>query len=204
MHKLFISSILKPKTIRIVEKTTRNCLRIPFLNTIFPDAFFIFLTRDPRSNISSLIEGWRGARKFQAYRLPGGIEIEGYVGSAWNFLLPPGWDKYAKGRRLEQVCAFQYRTANQNALESLSKIPENRWMILRYEDLITYPKEKVNEICEKMDLSYTGGLKRMAEEMPVVNTPVQPNSNKWKKNESQVMSIIETVRDISERMGYTL
>jgi len=47
---------------RLLEKTPENCLRLPFLLEIFPDARIIHLTRDGRSNISSaftLIPGWR-------------------------------------------------------------------------------------------------------------------------------------------------
>lgn len=199
-----ISPYLKPQEIRLVEKSPKNCLRIPFLDVLFPDAIFIFLTRDPRTNISSLLEGWRKNDKYQTYRLPVEIEIKGYKGKMWKFLLPPGWEEYVTEVRLKEVCVFWYRVANKMALESLSNIADDPKMILRYEDLIVDSKNVIKRICSKVQLSYSGGLKGMAEKMPPVNTSSRPNRNKWKKNEHKVMSVIETVREVSERLGYVL
>jgi hypothetical protein len=56
----------RPARMTFVEKTPKNALRIPFLNALFPAAKFIFLHRDPRSNIGSLIDGWN-SRKFITY-----------------------------------------------------------------------------------------------------------------------------------------
>lgn len=46
-------------TAALLEKTPKNSLRIPFLVEAFPDARFIFLWRDPRENVSSIMEAWR-------------------------------------------------------------------------------------------------------------------------------------------------
>ena len=46
---------------RFLEKTPKNSLRIPFLNEVFPDALYIYLYRDPRENLSSIIEAWRSS-----------------------------------------------------------------------------------------------------------------------------------------------
>jgi hypothetical protein len=48
--------------IRLLEKTPKNCLRIPFIDTIYPDARYIYLYRDPKDSISSIMEGWRHQR----------------------------------------------------------------------------------------------------------------------------------------------
>lgn len=202
IHEVLIAPVLKPKKIRIAEKTPKNCLRVPFMNALFPDAFFVFLERDPCTNISSLMEGWREIGRYETYHVPGGVKIEGYSGSAWNFVLPPGWREYSMGVRLEEVCAFQYRVANHTALEDLSHIPEGRWMTVCYEDLVGAPKETVKQLCDVIGLDYVGGLRKWAEEMPPVNITSLPDSEKWKKNESAVMSVIESVRDIAGRMGY--
>ena len=48
--------------IRLLEKTPKNALRIPFLRAVFPDALFIYLYREPRENLSSIIEAWKSGR----------------------------------------------------------------------------------------------------------------------------------------------
>src|SRR5262249_6051022 len=59
-----------------------NCLRIPFLRALFPDARFVFLRRDGRATISSLIEGWRAGSRYETYRLPAPLPIAGTKGRA--------------------------------------------------------------------------------------------------------------------------
>jgi hypothetical protein len=44
---------------RLLEKTPKNALRIPFLAQAFPDARFVFLYRDPRETVSSMLDAWR-------------------------------------------------------------------------------------------------------------------------------------------------
>jgi hypothetical protein len=48
----------RPKAVRFLDGPIKNSFRVPFLAGSFPDAKFIFLTRNPRDNISSLIDGW--------------------------------------------------------------------------------------------------------------------------------------------------
>ncbi len=61
----------RPDRIRRLEKTPKNALRIPFFEQIFPDARYIFLWRDPRENLSSIIEAWRSGRWKTYNGLPG-------------------------------------------------------------------------------------------------------------------------------------
>ena len=42
----------------VVDKSPRNCLRIPFVKSIFPDARYIFLIRDGRDTIISIKKQW--------------------------------------------------------------------------------------------------------------------------------------------------
>ena len=51
--------LTSPGALRFLEKTPKNALRVPFFARIFPDARFIFLWRDPRENIASIMQAWR-------------------------------------------------------------------------------------------------------------------------------------------------
>jgi hypothetical protein len=96
--------------IRLLEKTPKNCLRIPFLQALFPDARFVFLRRDGRPTVSSLIDAWRAGGRYVTYHLPTPVHIAGRVGDEWCFLLPRGWRALA-GAPLEEVCATQWLAA---------------------------------------------------------------------------------------------
>jgi Sulfotransferase family len=204
VNKAFITPLLKPETIRIVEKTAKNCVRVSFLSKVFPDALFVFLVRDPRTNISSLMEGWKEKGKYHTYWVPGGLEIDGYGTGPWNFFLPPGWQDYAGGKRLAEVCAFQYRIANEAILEGLGSVSEERKVTVRYEDLLATPQKEIERVCKATNLSYRGGLQTMTEQLPSVNSSTRPHRDKWRKNEQQVLSVIDMVDGIAARMGYTL
>ena len=42
----------------MLEKTPKNALRLPFLARVFPEARFIYLHRDPRRVLASMMEAW--------------------------------------------------------------------------------------------------------------------------------------------------
>ena len=71
--------------LRFLEKTPKNALRLPFMEKIFPDALYIFLFRDVRANLSSMMEAWK-ARRWVTYP-----NLKSWQGPPWSLLLPPGW-----------------------------------------------------------------------------------------------------------------
>jgi sulfotransferase family protein/aspartyl/asparaginyl beta-hydroxylase len=59
-------------SLRMLEKTPKNALRVPFLAAVFPEARFIYLHRDPRQVLGSMIEGWQSGRFATYPKLPAG------------------------------------------------------------------------------------------------------------------------------------
>ena len=43
----------------VMDKSPRNCLKIPFIQRVFPEATFIFLLRDGRDVILSMTKQWK-------------------------------------------------------------------------------------------------------------------------------------------------
>ena len=56
--------------IRILEKTPKNALRVPFLARVFPQAHFVYLYRDVRETLASMIEAWNSGRFVTYPELP--------------------------------------------------------------------------------------------------------------------------------------
>ena len=54
------------KTDLVVDKSPRNCLKIPFVNAIFPEARYIVLFRDGRDAILSIRKQWKDKSKIFA------------------------------------------------------------------------------------------------------------------------------------------
>ena len=95
--------------VRMLEKTPKNALRVPFLASVFPEARFIYLHRD------------RAAGAFEHDR---GLDAAGVFGRIrncragpvppWSLLLVPGWQELI-GAPLHEIVAAQWRTTTQAA-----------------------------------------------------------------------------------------
>lgn len=196
-----MTSRSKPDTIRFVDKNPRYCLRTTWLDSLWPDASYVFIGRDPRSNLSSLIEGWKSQRH-SSFRPGEPLEIAGYRGPDWQFLRPAGWQRYTRGVTLGEVCAFQYGRANEAALNGLGSIPADRVRRLSYEALVAEPVKHIRQLCEWLGLAFAGGLRRFAQELPPVNTLQPPDPKRWERNRAEVEEVLPLVVDVARRLGY--
>jgi hypothetical protein len=193
---------------RYLDKVPRNSLRIPYLLRMFPDAWFVFIKRDGRATVSSMITGWRTWGRFGiGLKLPVRLSIDGYEGSEWKFLLPAGWEAYAAGgRTLAEVCAFQWIAANEAILEAKELVESERWVELRYETLVASPRETVATLLGSLALPLEPHVLTFATELdrhPTQKTLTPPERDKWRKeNRRDVESIIPFIRPMMERLGY--
>jgi hypothetical protein len=65
LHHMFSRLECKHKTAKfIVEKTCANCLRIPFVDGIFNDSCYVYIRRDPRDVLLSMLKRWRAPIDF--------------------------------------------------------------------------------------------------------------------------------------------
>jgi hypothetical protein len=172
---------------RFVEKTPKNVLRIPFLARAFPDALFVFLWRDPRDNLSSIVEAWRSGR-WKTYN-----GLEGFDGP-WSLLLPPGW-RAMNGRPLEEIAAFQWESANRIALDDLERLPRGQWTSVRHEDLVADPARTVRRLCDFAGLEFDAALaERVGAPLPPSrHTQTPPAPDKWKRNEAEIARVLPSI-----------
>lgn len=174
-------------SIRLLEKTPKNALRIPFLSAIFPDARFIYLHREPGPNISSILEAWRSSQ-FITYP-----DLPGWLGNKWSLLLIPDW-KELIGKPLIEIAVRQWLVANEQILEDLARLPQDRWCAVSYEETLSAPQavaQKLSDFaCWGWDQQIEGNLPDSR------NTLTPPDAEKWKANEEEItpfLSLIEPV-----------
>lgn len=170
-----------------LEKTPKNTLRLPFFDRIFPDARFIFLWRDPRENIASIIEAWRSGA-WKTYN-----HLDGFAGP-WSLLLPPGW-REMNGKPLEQIAAWQWQRTNDIVLDDLQALPSQRWMTVSYEDLVRAPRDTVQRLCRFLNLEMDAPLEqRLHSPLPHSRyTLTAPQPDKWRAYEPQIMQVLPSV-----------
>ncbi len=172
-----------------LEKTPRNSLNIDFLRAVFPSARFIYLHRDPRENISSIIEGWRlGAKsgEFVTFR-----KLPDWPLGYWCFLLPPGWHGMS-GRPISDIAAFQWQACNEIILQDLSNLPADHWTSVSYSDLVSQPADELLRLCEFCGAEGGGYLSsRSTGNLPLsASTITPPRKDKWKRHETEIQAVM--------------
>ena len=190
----------RPPAFRFLEKTPRNALNIPFMKKVFPQLQALFLYRDPRENIASIIEAWEeGSRtgRFVTFR-----DLPDWDRSHWCLLLPPHWQKM-KDCSLAEIAAFQWSAANQTIMDNLRANPDIRFMPLSYRSLVDATEETITEITDFLDIPLTDELReRIAGPLPVSNTIVAaPEREKWRRHEQALEQAHHLYAPIEEALS---
>lgn len=177
-----------PGRIRLLEKTPKNALRIPFLAKVFPDALFVYLYRDPRQVLASMMEAWESGG-FRSYP-----QLPGWTGLPWSMVLTPGWrDLIGKG--LPDIVTNQWQTVTNILLDNLEALPENRWSAARYDRFLAEPDMEIRRICTTVDLRWD---RHLGHGLPIARHTVSaPADEKWRKREHEILprlpQIAETI-----------
>jgi hypothetical protein len=180
--------------VRLLEKTPKNALRVPFLLEVFPDAQFIFLQREPRANLSSMMQAWRG-KGWITYR-----QLPGWTGP-WSLLLPPGYERL-RDRPLEEIVAFQWRIANETILDDLADLQRERWTTVRYEALLADPRAEIAKLLEFSGLATDARLEAyLSKPLPLSKyTQTRPDPDKWKQNAQEIERVMPQLEATARRL----
>lgn len=202
-----LRNLLSPRSrsgpIRLLEKTPENCLRLPFLLSLFPDARVLYLTRDGRANINSLIEGWQQPHLFPGYNVPEPLNIPNYRRERWAFTLIPGW-RDLTAALLEEICAWQWIRCNEAVLAHRSategQVP---YLTVRYEDLIADPEIVLERVADFLGLDFENDLARFAFRLPRINVVSTPQQEKWRRqNPAAIERILPLIDPMMQWLGY--
>ncbi|HEY0860928.1 MAG TPA: sulfotransferase [Pseudoxanthomonas sp.] len=162
--------------VRMLEKTPKNALRIPFLKAVFPDAKFIYLHRDPRQVWGSMIDGWMSGR-FRMYTLPG------WQGPTWSFLLTPGWQALS-GQPLGEIVARQWETATRIMLDDLQALPAEDWSAVDYGRFLADPQREARRLSAWAGWSWD---RELGTQLPLSRyTLSQPDPDKWRRHAAEI------------------
>ena len=176
--------------LRMLEKTPKNVLRIPFLRQVFPEARFVYLYRDPREVLGSMIDAWMSGR-FRTYP-----DLPGWTGPDWSLVLVPGWRALA-GRPLPEIVARQWETATRILLDDLDEVPAERVIRIRYDALLADPQATIQRLCARLDLAWDIEL---GAALPRARYTVSaPAPDKWRRHQREIDSVLASIAATGER-----
>ena len=177
--------------LRMLEKTPKNSLRIPFLLQAFPEARFVFLYRDPRQVLASMIEAWLSGR-FQTYR---GM-LPGWPLPYWSLLLTPGWQALID-KPLPQIVAAQWQSAMEVLVDDLERLPPGRCEVVRYDRFVADPAAVIARLCQFLDYGWDQPLQKT---LPLArHTLTLPNPGKWRKHAAVIEPLLPRLQATIER-----
>lgn len=179
-----------PPRVRMLEKTTKSLIRLPFLRALYPDARFIVLHRDPRATISSLMEVWR-TQTMVLYR-----DLPGWEGPGWTLTLVPGW-RELNGRPLEDIVAHQWSECMRILLDDLESLDPAFWSVVHYEDFIADPQQEIERLCAFADLAWD---RHLTAPLPLsVSAFSDPSPDKWRQNAEAIARITTRIAPTAAR-----
>lgn len=192
---------------RFVDKTPESCLRVAYLDALFPDATFVFLRRRAADTVSSLMEGWRARPRFVKYRLPAELTGLGELrGNAWSFALVPGWRELVDAP-LEEICARQYVACNEAVLSAREDADRSRWLDVAYEDLVRTPVDETARLFDALGLPLTPAVRSRAEGLArriSATALTAPRDEKWRDTNAEAIERIRPlVAHVERQLGYT-
>ncbi|GAA3906480.1 hypothetical protein GCM10022276_26250 [Sphingomonas limnosediminicola] len=176
--------------VRMLEKTPKNALRIPLFDAVFPDAMFVYLYRDVRQTIASMMEAWASGA-FRTYP-----ELPGWTGYPWSLLLVPGWRDLI-GRPLSMVVAHQWATTTRIMLDDLEKLPPDRVKVMAHDRFLADPQGTSTELTRSLDLGWD---RELGGQLPLSKVTVsRPSPDKWRRLEREIESVMPIVKEADER-----
>jgi len=157
----------------VIEKTCANSMRVPFIREVFPNARFLYITRDGRDVVLSAAKRWTASveMKYLLKKLKYVPKIDiPFYGlrfvknrihqarsqekrqAVWGPIFP-GMAEWAKSNPLLDVCARQWAESVIEADKAFADMPKEQWHEIKYEDFVTDPKAVLAGIMEWYDPS---------------------------------------------------
>lgn len=185
----------QPDSVRLLEKTPKNALRIPFLDMLFPDARFIFLYRDSAENLGSIMDAWQSGR-FITYP-----DLPDWPGPPWSLLLTPGWQAL-RGKSLAEVALHQWKSANLAIMDALSALPRERWRVLDFAAFLRDPGDVFQRACAFAGLPQDQHIEAELSSHGLPNsryTLTPPAKDKWRRHAAVLQPLLEEAALVMRR-----
>jgi len=214
IRRAFATAATKNKANWLVEKTCANSLRVDFVDSIIPEAKYIFLVRDGRDVVASAMKRWKAELdipyllKKVRYVPVGDLPYYGmrYLGNRIARLISrdkklafwgpayEGMDDILKLYSLQEVCALQWVHSVLRSADTLEELPPERVHCVGYESFVSQPDKEFKEI-----VSFLGADVSTETVAALVGNISRKSVGKW-----QTDLDVETLNNILPHLSTTL
>ncbi|MEZ6140229.1 MAG: sulfotransferase [Zavarzinella sp.] len=154
---------------RLVLKSPTHTCRIPTLMRMFPDARFIYITRDPYSVYPSTVNLWKRLTLAQGLQVPKLPDLEHHVVRTYRHVI----ERYQNTRKL---------------------IPDKQLYEIRYEDLVANPRDSIASIYQHLSL---GDFERIQPGLDgYLTVHANYEKNKWQMDPAMIKYINDNLSDL--------
>jgi len=161
----------------LVMKTPANAARLKLLTKLFPDARYIYLSRNPLKVFPSTVKLWRALYSVQGLHNP------------------PYLDRW-----LDDYVLDMFARLTEDYEEDRHLIPPDRLIELRYEDLIKDPIAILRDIYARLDI---GDFAAAEEPMQAyLNTQKEHRVSEYEMPPKLKRKIVERLAPYIDRFGY--
>lgn len=193
---------------RLLEKTADNCVRVPYLLDLFPDAVFVVIKRNPCDGVNSYINMWRDPQnRFRSYFLPTDLRIPGYpYRRAWCSTLIDGWRELTAAP-IPEIAFAQWLTYVSCIEAARSIVPRAQFVEVYLEDILRSPLAIMSMVTDRIGVEMDRRLQQKAADLVTnpVNALSAPRQDKWREqNHREVTALLPRIAAHSARLGYSV
>lgn len=156
----------------VVEKTCANSLRVPFVNTVIPDAKYIFIYRDGIDVAGSALMKWKApadlrylmskirfvpltdifyyAIRYLSIRCQHALS-SARQGSIWGPQFE-GMKEEINSKSMLEICAIQWQKCVEKAEEGLASLSQENVVRVCYEEFVKNPCSELGRVLHHLQL----------------------------------------------------
>ena len=152
--------------------------RVTFLESVFPDSYFIHITRDVKAVINSYLKSF--------YWEKGG----GFEKPWWNNILTSeDWKIFNEDQRPEVLAALQIKNILNQTYNELKQIDQTNQITLQYENFLANPEKELNSILGFLNLAENQHLNKK-----IAKKKIYKKQQNFFEGDDTINKIISTIK----------